>query len=614
MRALARTCLALFLALTLGCHQSHASATSTDPLARARSRAVDYLTGIYSPDHLFEDPYLTCEGQGAMCDPAFRELDHAVLVEFWLPETLRADPRLVKIDQHARRVLDRWRARWQDAPLDLSAIDLYALFPYYYPGESTRHMLAEVVRGMSDDGDWESYAAHAVAYRKVTDELWTVLALVRNHVDDKVRVALERKRQEAQRILHGDFASWKAWQKFYALSHVALLFLISAQAGYDTAGARPLLDEVDRWLAAVMDDPVLGESTAFVAEDLDVLSLDGYPDSARLERMARLIAARQEAVGRWRAEISQSARGRPRPPEFAAAHTTLIALSALEAWCHHAEYVSARMQRRWLALRGPNPACAMDAGAPPPVERAVVAGRSVVVGFPVTRPAEVDQIHEARANWENSVLFERRSALQPGGAVSSRDSATDGADRERRASLLEIVERAAELRPAERGVRAERQGGVVKLHLSLECSGPGATSAFAARAASAIHSAWTGQGTGVAVATDVDARVRPEGVAASLSALQVFVPVGRASPYTRRTGDTGRIPTTWPEGLRDAEIAHEAGHLLGFADEYHVDERGGCYYVTYDDPTRLMSSPDGHVTVADFDELVAAYLPQSKAP
>ena len=234
--------MAVALALP-GCHRTHPTPPRGDIASQSRSRAVEYLASIYSSEHLFKDPYISCEYQGPACDPAFRELDHAVLVEFWLPESVRSDPRLAAVDRHSRLVLDRWLERWRNRSLDVIAIDLYALFPYYYPGESTAHMLDEVVRGMNADGDWERYDAHSIPYRKVTDELWTVLALVRNHVDGKIEIALERKRQEAERILHGDFAGWRTPQKFYGLSHIALLFFLTAESGYDIARYRPLLDD-----------------------------------------------------------------------------------------------------------------------------------------------------------------------------------------------------------------------------------------------------------------------------------------------------------------------------------------------------------------------------------
>jgi hypothetical protein len=152
------------------------------------------------------------------------------------------------------------------------------------------------------------------------------------------------------------------------------------------------------------------------------------------------------------------------------------------------------------------------------------------------------------------------------------------------------------------------------LRIRLEFEGPGTTPAFAARAASAIEAAWKGNASRVAVATHVDARVRTDSQAPSDGALDVYVPAGRGSPYTRRAGDLGSIPTTWPERLGSAEIAHETGHLLGFADEYHVEVRGGFYYVVYDDPERLMSSPSGRVSRGDLDALVDTYRNPCPSP
>ncbi len=593
------------LALAAGCCFAGAGCRRSPPapvdeLARALSAAVDYLARLYDRDHLFADPYITCQDQVESCDPAFRELDHAVLVEFWVPDAVRADPRLGEIDRHARRVLDRWLAHWRDRPFDLTAIDLYALFPYYYPGEPTRHMLDEVVRGMNADGDWEPYAAHGPPHRKVTDELWTILALVRNHVaDEKVQVALGRKADEAVRILRGDFAAWRPAHKLYGLSHIALALLFAAQAGYDVARYRPIADEAERWLAAAVDEPQLARSTVLMAEALEVLALAGHPDPARLERMAKLLIERQGKDGGWRVDEGPRASGKQRPPAFASAHTTLIALAALDAWAHHAARADERRERRWRMLAGPPPVTAPASGPAPPVAFAESGGRRVAVGFPVKQQRDIDFINQVRAWSENSVLFFRRDQLE-------RQASSEG-DRERARALLEVVEQAAAFRPSPRGIRAERDGRTVTLRVALELSGPGADAALAARAARAIEAAWTGDAGAVRVVTRVDARVHDLPAAPNPDALAVFVPLGGGSPYTRRAGDASAIPTTWPARLRDDDLAHEMGHLFGFADEYHVEVRGGFYYVVYDDPSRLMSCPQGRVSADDLGRLANAY-------
>jgi hypothetical protein len=610
MRAFAAAFLSLAVALPpVACHRK-SQAAPKDALANARALALDYLASLYSPDHLFDDPYLTCEGQAKACSPAFRELDHAVLVEFWLPERVRDDPRLAQVDRHSRHVLDGWLDRWNDRPLDRSAIDLYALFPYYYPGESTRHMLSEVLRGMSDEGDWEPYTAHPLPYRKVTDELWTVLALVRNHVADRtVQIALRRKREEAARILHGDFAGWSTTQKFYGLSHIALLFLITAEAGYDVAPYLPVLDEVEDWMAAAIDDASIAASTAVVAEDLDILSLGGYPNRAPLARMAQLLLDRQEPSGRWRVAISEGPSDSPRPPGFGAAHATLITLAALEAWAQEDTSVEARFQRRWRMLSGPPPSPVAAGATPPPVDYATVSGRRAAVGFPITAPREIQFIDETRANWENSVLFFRASVLrQDIDKLTADPSERAVSERGRDRALLEIVEQAAAFRRSPSGIRAEQDGRTVTLRVTMEFEGPGATPALAARAASAIEEAWRGTSTDAAVVTSVSARVRRPTEVQSEGALEVFVPIGGGSPYTKRAGDRGEIPTTWPAQLGSAAIAHEMGHFFGFADEYHVELRNGFYYVVYDNPDRIMSCPLGRVTPEELEVLQHAYL------
>jgi hypothetical protein len=192
--------------------------------------------------------------------------------------------------------------------------------------------------------------------------------------------------------------------------------------------------------------------------------------------------------------------------------------------------------------------------------------------------------------------------------LAGETSPQGAVERERTGALLEIVEQAATFRPSPRGIRAERNRGLVTLHVGLEFNGPGASEGFAARAASAIEARWSGAASGVLVVTKVGARVRAASSAPSDDALSIFVPRGGGSPYTTRAGDLGRIPTTWPEHLRDLQIAHEMGHFFGFADEYHVELRDGFYYVVYDEPGRIMSHPEGRVSTDDLDVLVRAYV------
>jgi len=46
-----------------------------------------------------------------------------VLVRFGLPRRVRADPRLVRIDAHSGRVLDRFQEKWRDQPLDRELLE-----------------------------------------------------------------------------------------------------------------------------------------------------------------------------------------------------------------------------------------------------------------------------------------------------------------------------------------------------------------------------------------------------------------------------------------------------------------------------------------------------------
>ena len=105
----------------------------------------------------------------------------------------------------------------------------------------------------------------------------------------------------------------------------------------------------------------------------------------------------------------------------------------------------------------------------------------------------------------------------------------------------------------------------------------------------------------------MDTHIRTPSESPTGDAFDIFVPIGGGSPYTKRTGDRGNIPTTWPDQLGSAEIAHVAGHLFGFADEYHVELRNGVYFVVYDDPERIMSCPRGTVTPDELDVLIRAY-------
>src|SRR3569832_1106396 len=95
------------------------------------------------------------------------------------------------------------------------------------------------------------------------------------------------------------------------------------------------------------------------------------------------------------------------------------------------------------------------------------------------------------------------------------------------------------------------------------------------------------------------------------TALPVFVPSLHVMPSTQREGDTGDRPTTWPVWLADRTIAHEMGHYFGFADGYLVEVRAGCYYLVYDRPDDVMSSPYGAVLPEQLAALVRAYGPRT---
>jgi hypothetical protein len=53
------------------------------------------------------------------------------------------------------------------------------------------------------------------------------------------------------------------------------------------------------------------------------------------------------------------------------------------------------------------------------------------------------------------------------------------------------------------------------------------------------------------------------------------------------------------------------GHFFGFPDGYHVEVRDGFYYLVYDHPDDLMSSPYGAVQPGQLAELVRAYRPHT---
>jgi hypothetical protein len=556
-------------------------------------RGVAFLAGLYAPATLFDDPYISgCSAPKSGCTEAYRELDHAVLILHWLPASLTADPRLARVTHHARHVEEQWFEHWRAAPLDREALDLYALFPYYFAGDHTDAMVGELVKGLNPAGDWEAYDLHGAPYRKITDELWPVVAIARNHVDDAVLArALDRKRDEAVRVLRGDWKTWPSTERFYTLSHIYLAFTWSERAGTDIARYWPLLEQIEHELAAALDDPELSHSNAALAQALFTLADGGYPDRVVLAKLAAELAARQQPSGRWNAfevPAGQPIPGRRKPiPQdgFAAAHTTLMALAGLERW---ARWEPQHAQREWRRLAGPDPITRASTAAPPETVFRDVAGQHIKVAFPITRQADIDFINELRAEPENAVLFFRAGELKDPQAVAT-------------------YEHAAVLHPSSHGIALQRTPAGFGIQVQLELYGPGATKELADRVARSIERVWQGTVGGTRLATTVHATVRAETAAVSPTALPVFVPSTHVMPSTQRDGDTGDRPTTWPVWMADRTIAHEMGHYFGFADAYHVEVRTGFYYLVYDRPDDIMSSPYGAVQPDQLAQLVRAY-------
>jgi len=555
-------------------------------------RAIGFLAAEYSPTTLFADPYITnCSAPKSGCTTEYRELDHAILALYWVPASVTQDPRLATVTRHARRVFAHWLEQWRNAPLDREALDLYALFPYYVHDASTTHMVDELVKGLDTLGDWEPYDAHGNAYRKMTDELWPIIALARNHVDDDVLArALDRKQQEAKRVLTGDWKAWPSTERFYVLTHIYLAFLWTERAGHDIGPYWPLLETIEHQLAAVIDDPELSLANVALAQALFALSEGGYPDRKLLAAFAAEVAARQQSNGRW--NPYEVAIGKPIPGRrskltqegFATAHATLMALAGLGRW---ATWEQAAAQREWRLLAGPNPITRLSTATPPATVVQDVGGEHVKVGFPVVKQAEIDFLDELRMEPENAVLFFHKADLQ--------------------GRKLEIFNAALALHPSSHGITLH--GG--KLAVELELYGPAATPEFADRVKHGIESVWRGSVAGSSLSTTVRVAVRSETTRASATALQVFVPNSHVMPSTQRDGDTGDRPTTWPPWINERTIAHEMGHFFGFPDGYHIEVREGFYYLVYDHPDDVMSSPYGAVQAAQLAQLVHAYGPHT---
>ena len=559
-------------------------------------RGIAYLAGLYSPATLFDDPYIAgCTAPKSGCTEAYRELDHAVLILYWLPASISADPRLARVTHHAQHVVTQWLEHWRAAPLDREALDLYALFPYYFAGDHTDAMVAELVKGLDKSGDWEAYDTHGAAYRKITDELWPVVAIARNHVDDATLArALDRKQDEATRVLHGDWKTWPSTERFYTLSHIYLAFLWSERAGTDITRYWPMLEEIEHELAAVISDPELSHSNAALAQALFTLADGGYPDREALATLAAEVAARQQPNGRWNAfevPVGKPVPGRRKPiPQegFASAHTTLMALAGLDRW---SRWEPQHAQRDWRRLAGPDPIVRASTATPPATVFRDIGGEHIKVAFPITRQTEVDFINELRSEPENAVLFFHAGDLKDPKAV-------------------EIWKHAAVLHPSSHGITLQRTRDGIGVTVELELSGPGATAEYADRVARSIEHVWQGSVDGARLATTVHATTRKDGASASATALPVFVPSSHVMPSTQREGDTGDRPTTWPPWMADRTIAHEMGHYFGFADAYHVGTRDGFYYLVYDRPDDVMSSPYGAVQHDQLAELVRAYGPR----
>jgi hypothetical protein len=233
----------------------------------------------------------------------------------------------------------------------------------------------------------------------------------------------------------------------------------------------------------------------------------------------------------------------------------------------------------------------------------------VVTGFPVKSQEVVDQLNQYRRDPDDAGLFFREDQLRAK-VQSLEKSHAAATEKARFGRLLEMVEKADGFHPSTRGIHGEPAPGALRLAVRLELSGPGSTPAFAERIRQAIEKTWMGPAGPVALSTSVQVALRSEGQPASADMLQVYVPglpEKHESPYTKREGDLGKFATRWRADLEDAVIAHEMGHFFGFPDEYHIDARNGFYYITYDTPDDLMSSPYGRMRPRYLETLAAAY-------
>jgi hypothetical protein len=274
----------------------------------------------------------------------------AIVLKFFLPEHLKGDPLLAQIMSDSENLIVSTLENWKNTPLvglPMSSnppIDLYAVFPYYYP-ENTRFMLEQLLANLKPDGSWESYDAYPEnwKWRKVTDESWPICALARNHVEWKIlKPTLDRKRAEGEMVLNGEWPDQHKTADYYIMLAIYHVLLWVGEEGYDVSEYENLLTQVEEWLAGQPEDETLRRMTVYTADTLYWLCKGGYADTRALTRMAREVLSRQEADGGWRIFTYRLGETTPAGTliteevyDSGRAHATLMAILALESYKEH---------------------------------------------------------------------------------------------------------------------------------------------------------------------------------------------------------------------------------------------------------------------------------------
>jgi hypothetical protein len=159
------------------------------------------------------------------------------------------------------------------------------------------------------------------------------------------------------------------------------------------------------------------------------------------------------------------------------------------------------------------------------------------------------------------------------------------------------------MRREAKAVSLERGAGGYCLSVRLVLWGRGADAAAVARVAAAVESWWQGEVDGVRFATRADVRLDRAGPKPPHHRIEFAAPGEVFMPSTER----------FHHGVEPETIAHEVGHVLGFADRYRdlLDAERGVYVDYLEDIQSLMAAQNliaPVVTDSDLRDLVYTYL------